>query len=236
MSSELTVLLGTAASLGFVHTILGPDHYVPFIALSKARGWNVVKTSLITILCGVGHVLSSIVLGFVGVALGIAVFKLEGIEAFRGDIATWFVMIFGFTYFVWGTFRAIRNKPHEHKHMHFDGPQHSHVHQHTGEHAHVHTSAAKNVTPWVLFIIFVFGPCEPLIPLIMYPAAKGSLLDVALVATVFGVITIGTMLVAVLASYYGLSKLPLRRFERYGHSFAGLAIFLCGAAMKFLGL
>jgi len=25
---------------------------------------------------------------------------------------------------------------------------------------------------WALFLIFVFGPCEPLIPLIMYPAAK----------------------------------------------------------------
>ena len=236
MSGELTVLVGTAASLGFVHTILGPDHYVPFIALSKARGWSVVKTSLITFLCGVGHVLSSIILGFIGVALGIAVFKLEGIEAFRGDIATWFVMIFGFTYFVWGTVRAIRNRPHRHKHIHLDGPEHSHVHQHTAEHAHVHTGSPKNVTPRVLFVIFVFGPCEPLIPLIMYPAAKGSMLDVALVAAVFGIITVGTMLAAVLVSYYGLSKLPLRRFERYSHSLAGFAIFLCGGAMKFLGL
>jgi sulfite exporter TauE/SafE len=120
--------------------------------------------------------------------------------------------------------------------MHLDKPEHSHVHQHTGEHTHVHTSSVKNVTPWVLFIIFVFGPCEPLIPLIMYPAAQGSLLDVALVAAVFGVITVGTMLAAVLVSYYGLSRLPLRRFERYAHALAGLAIFLCGGAMKFLGL
>jgi sulfite exporter TauE/SafE len=236
MSGELAVLVGTAASLGFVHTILGPDHYVPFIALSKARGWNIGKTSIITVLCGIGHVLSSIILGFVGIALGIAVFKLEGIEAFRGDIATWFVIIFGFTYLIWGLHRAIRKRPHVHKHAHTNGAEHTHTHQHIAEHTHVHGAKIKNVTPWVLFIIFVFGPCEPLIPLIMYPAAKGSLFDVTVVATVFGGITIMTMLAAVLVSYYGLSKLPLQKFERYSHALAGLAIFLCGGAMKFLGL
>ncbi|KPK63417.1 hypothetical protein AMJ83_07035 [candidate division WOR_3 bacterium SM23_42] len=236
MSGELAVLVGTAATLGFVHTIFGPDHYVPFIVLSKARGWSVLKTSIITVLCGVGHVLSSIILGFVGIALGIAVFKLEGIEAVRGDIATWFVMIFGFTYFVWGVHRALRKKPHRHKHLHIDGTTHSHAHEHSAEHTHVHSAVSASITPWILFIIFVFGPCEPLIPLIMYPAARGSIIDVWIVALVFGGITISTMLGVVLVSYFGLSAVPLRRFERYSHGIAGLAIFLCGAAMKFLGL
>ncbi len=232
MSSELVVLVGTAASLGFVHTILGPDHYVPFIVLSKARGWNALKTSMITLLCGIGHVLSSIILGFAGIALGIAVFRLESIESIRGDIATWFVIIFGFTYFVWGVHRAIKNKPHRHVHLHSKGEVHAHEHEQTDE-----TSGEKvNVTPWVLFIIFVLGPCEPLIPLIMYPAARGSILDVAIVAGVFGSITVLTMLGTVLVSYFGLSRMPFRRFERYAHATAGLAIFLCGGAMKFLGL
>lgn len=236
MSGELAVLVGTAATLGFVHTIFGPDHYVPFIVLSKARGWSVLKTSIITVLCGIGHVLSSIILGFVGIALGIAVFKLEGIEAVRGDIATWFVMIFGFTYFVWGVHRAIRKKPHRHAHLLNDGTKHSHAHEHTAEHSHLHNSRSASITPWILFIIFVFGPCEPLIPLIMYPAARGSIIDVWIVALVFGGITISTMLGVVLVSYFGLSAVPLRRFERYSHGIAGLAIFMCGAAMKFLGL
>lgn len=236
MSSELAVLVGTAASLGFVHTILGPDHYVPFIVLSKARRWNILKTSTITLLCGIAHVLSSIVLGFIGIALGVVVFKLESIEALRGDIATWFVIIFGFTYFVWGVHRAIRNKPHQHKHPHADGTTHTHSHQHAAEHTHVHTAKPGNMTPWILFVIFVFGPCEPLIPLIMYPAAKGSMFDVAIVALVFGGVTVATMLVAVLVSYFGLRSIPTLKFARYSHALAGLAIFMCGAAMKFLGL
>jgi hypothetical protein len=39
-----------------------------------------------------------------------------------------------------------------------------------------------------------------------------------------------------LTSFYGLSKLPLQKLERYSHALAGLAILLCGAAIKFLGL
>lgn len=234
MSSELAILSGTAASLGFVHTILGPDHYVPFIVLSRARGWSALRTSFITFACGVGHVLSSIVLGFIGIALGIAVFKLESIEAFRGDVATWFVIIFGFTYFIWGLHRAIRNKPHRHVHVHAGGA--GHTYEDAAGHAHDEDTTKVNVTPWVLFIIFVLGPCEPLIPLIMYPAARGSVMDVVVVATVFGSVTVLTMLGTVLLSYYGLSRMPFRRFERYAHAIAGLAIFLCGGAMKFLGL
>lgn len=235
MSRELVVLVGTAASLGFLHTLFGPDHYVPFIVLAKARNWTKLRTFWITFACGLGHVLSSIILGFIGLALGIAVLKLEGIEGFRGEIASWFVIIFGFSYLVWGTHRAIRNKPHKHRHLHNDGAVHTHEHQHTAGHTHVHNEK-PSITPWVLFIIFIFGPCEPLIPLIMYPAAKGSMWGVALVALVFGGVTILTMLTAVFSVYYGLNKLPLRRFERYTHALAGLAIFLCGSAMKFLGL
>ena len=236
MSNELMILTWTAVTIGFVHTIFGPDHYVPFIVLSKVRQWSGIKTVMITLLCGIGHVLSSIILGFVGIAVGIAVFKLETIEAFRGEIAAWLLIAFGFTYLIWGIHRAIRHKPHEHPHVHENGAVHSHSHQHVGEHTHVHTSKSANITPWILFIIFVFGPCEPLIPLVMYPAAKGNILSVVIVASVFGLTTITTMLAVVLVSFYGLSKLPVRRLERYSHALAGLTILFCGSAIKFLGL
>jgi len=236
MPREILILTGTAAAIGFFHTVIGPDHYLPFIVLSKARGWSGIKTVVITFLCGLGHILSSIILGFIGIGLGTAVLKLEAIESFRGEIAAWFLIAFGFTYFIYGIHRAIRNKSHEHHHLHESGEVHSHFHQHTGEHTHIHDSTFGNATPWVLFIIFVFGPCEPLIPLVMYPAAKGSMISVAIVASVFGLATIGTMLGIVMASYYGLSRVPFRKFERYSHAMAGLAILLCGSAIKFMGL
>jgi len=231
------VLAGTAATIGFIHTILGPDHYLPFIAMSKARNWSGARTALVTLLCGIGHVLGSIVLGLVGIFLGIVVFKLESLESLRGDLAGWLLTIFGLVYLLWGLRHAIRSRSHEHIHSHENGETHTHHHSHVGDHSHAHTKAgSRNMTPWVLFTIFVLGPCEPLIPLIMYPAAKHDAAAVIVVASVFGITTILTMLTSVMVSFYALSKVSLPNLDRYAHALAGLTILLCGGAITFLGL
>ena len=231
MDSALLLLAGTAGAVGFIHTLVGPDHYLPFIVLAKARKWSALKTAVITALCGLGHVLSSVVLGLAGIALGAAVFKLEKIESLRGDFVGWLFLIFGFTYFIWGLHRAYSMKAHLHEHAHEDGSLHSHAHIHAG------SADRKNMTPWLLFIIFVFGPCEPLIPLVMYPAAtKQGFFSVFVVAGVFALATIGTMLAIVLMAVAGLSKLPLDKLERYSHALAGLAVLICGIAIKAFGL
>jgi sulfite exporter TauE/SafE len=236
MTGELTLLAATAASIGLFHTVLGPDHYLPFIALSKARKWGAGRTAVITLLCGLGHILGSVALGFIGIALGTAIFSIEAIESFRGDIAVWFLIIFGFTYCVWGIHKALRSRQHEHAHAHENGETHSHTHSHIITHSHVHTGTSVSVTPWVLFIIFIFGPCEPLIPLIMYPAAEHNIMSVVTVTAIFGLTTIAAMLGIVLAAYYGFSKIAVPTLERYSHALAGGAILVCGVAVKFLGL
>lgn len=233
MTSELTVLAVTAASIGVGHTLLGPDHYLPFVVLSRARGWSKATTVLITVLCGIGHVGSSIVLGTAGIALGVAVANLEGIESARGDIAAWLLTAFGLVYMVWGLRRAARHRAHSHLHAHADGERHNHHHDHERAHLHPHdqAAAAPALTPWVLFTIFVFGPCEPLIPILMYPAAASSAAGVALVAGVFSVATILTMVASVLLLSFGLERVSTRGLERYSHALAGLAIFACGVAI-----
>ena len=236
MSNELLVLLFTAASIGFVHTIAGPDHYLPFIAISKAREWSNLRTLLILIPCGIGHILSSVVIGLVGVAAGIAIYSIESIESVRGDIAAWLLIGFGLAYTIWGIKKSIKNKPHTHFHIHPDGNTHLHQHTHEGEHTHVHTSEGKKITPWVLFIVFIFGPCEPLIPLVKFPAAKGNYFEVIIVSVVFGTITIAAMIGMTFLGLYGISFLPLKKLEKNMHVLAGLTILLCGIGVKFLGL
>lgn len=238
MESGLWLLTMTAASIGFIHTLVGPDHYVPFTVMSRARNWSFAKTMGITFLCGVGHILSSIVLGFVGIAFGIAVAKLEWIESQRGEVAAWLLIIFGFFYMVWGIRQGVMGKTHEHLHIHTDGEIHRHTHQHKEEHSHFHSRQEEpNLTPWILFTIFVFGPCEPLIPLLMYPAAQNSVAGVCWVATVFGTVTISTMMVLVVLTRWGILQiLPLKWFERYMHALAGGTILFCGLAIQFLGL
>lgn len=237
MSTEINALILTAATMGFFHTILGPDHYLPFVMISWARKWSGFKTAIITFLCGIGHIFSSIVLGLIGVAFGIMVGKLQIIESFRGNIAAWLFIAFGLVYFVWGLRRAYKNKPHTHGHLHIDHDDHTHEHTHHDHHTHIHAEEKKtNITPWVLFIIFVFGPCEPLIPLLMYPAAKSSWNGLIMVTAVFGATTILTMMTLVLVARSGISFARLNPLNKFSHAIAGATICLCGLAIVFLGL
>ncbi len=237
MTTELSALIITAATIGFFHTILGPDHYLPFVMISWARKWSTFKTVVITFLCGIGHIASSVVLGLIGVAFGLAVQKLEFLESARGSIAAWFFIGFGLVYFVWGFRRAYRKKAHTHSHIHGVSVLHSHTHNHQAEHIHIHDDkSAINITPWVLFIIFTFGPCEPLIPILMYPAAKNSMFGLIVVTLVFGATTICTMLGLVLLTKAGVDFIKLPRLERFSHAIAGATILLCGLAIQFLGL
>lgn len=236
MTQSIMLLAATAASIGFVHTLCGADHYLPFIVMRKARNWSLKRTILITFLCGLGHVLSSVVLGLIGVASGLALGKLEAFETFRGNLAAQALIIFGFTYCVWGIHRALRNKPHTHVHMHDGLVEHTHEHVHSHGHAHPHLHQASNITPWVLFTIFILGPCEPLIPLVMYPAYEHSISGVVMVTGIFGTVTIATMLTVVLVSAWGVGYIKLGAAERFSHALAGATICASGLAIQFLGL
>jgi sulfite exporter TauE/SafE len=237
MSQELVILTITAASIGLVHTLLGPDHYLPFVVLAKARRWTRTRTAIVTVLCGLGHVGSSVLLGTIGIALGIAVARIEVFESARGDLAAWLLTAFGLVYLVWGLRRALRGRTHTHIHAHAGGEVHVHEHNHESVHVHPHDqrATATSITPWVLFTIFVFGPCEPLIPILMYPAASESAFGVIVVAGTFALVTIATMLGVVMVLSFGLERIPTRGLERYAHALAGLAILLCGVAIH-LGL
>jgi hypothetical protein len=146
-------------------------------------------------------------------------------------------------YGAWGFTRAHRQRRHSHLHVHANGTAHSHEHAHESEHLHVHASpdgvqqsTVRRATPWVLFTIFLFGPCEPLIPLLMFPAARHSAAGVAWVTAVFGLATLATMAAAVLVCLTGVEKIRLGLLERYSHALAGGALALCGCAIQFMGL
>ncbi|MFO1407356.1 MAG: sulfite exporter TauE/SafE family protein [Steroidobacteraceae bacterium] len=238
MNTELGLLVLTAVSIGSVHTLLGPDHYLPFVAMSAARGWTRRRTLWVTALCGAGHVLGSVAIGAIGIGIGVSLAKLQWIEGLRGDVAAWLLTGFGFAYMAWGLKKALRSRPHSHDHVHADGTQHRHDHHHEHGHVHAHVDAtnARSITPWALFVIFVLGPCEPLIPLLMYPAAQHSPGGVLVVVLSFGAATIATMLTVVSLATRGLEYLPLDTAERYSHALAGAALGMCGLGIIALGL
>lgn len=229
----VAALIMTALFLGTVHTVLGPDHYVPFVALARAGRWSLRKTMAITALCGIGHILSSVVIGLVGVAAGLALSAVTEVEGTRGEIATWALIGFGLAYGAWGLWRALRNRPHEHSHVHEDGLVHAHSHGHREAHVHPH---GEGRAVWVLFVVFVLGPCEPLIPILMYPAARHDWLSLLMVTSVFGAATLAAMLALTAAGWHGLKALRLGALERFAHALAGGVLALSGLVVMVLGV
>ena len=235
MTGEVALLAFSAAAIAFAHTLLGPDHYLPFVAMARARRWSLSKTLRITLLCGTGHLAGSVLLGLAGIALGLQLSSLTWMEGIRGSLAAWLLIGFGLAYTAWGLRQAHRNRRHTHWHHH-DGITHAHEHSHRDAHAHVHEAPApgKSLTPWVLFVIFILGPCEPLIPLLMYPAARVDTVGVVVVTAVFGIVTVVTMLITVAIALSGLKVFSIGRFERYGQALAGATILACGLGVQFL--
>lgn len=201
-------LVVSTLGVAVVHA-LAPDHWVPFVAIGRAQQWSVKKLVLVTTLAGIGHVGSSVVLGLIGLALG---FLLKGIQAFesaRGEIAGLILIGFGLAYAVWGLKQA--------------------------RHGHAHLDKSQIVTVWTLIAIFVLGPCEPLIPLMLLAAQHGWA-AIWIVSVLFSGATIAMMLGQALLAYLGVRLLATERLERWTHALAGLLIALTGLLVMALGI
>ena len=232
MQGEMPILIMAAASIACLHTVTGPDHYIPFIALSRSRGWSFSKTIFWTICCGCGHVWSSVLLGLGGAAVGWSLSKITLFENVRGGIAGWCMLFFGLCYGLWGIYRSKQNKPHKHFDMYEDGSMYVYEHKH-GQVAPV--KERHKVTPWVMFIIFLLGPCEPMIPLLYFPAAKNSWPAMLVLIIVYTACTLLSMILMVVLGYFGFSFLKTEKLERHMHTIGGLTIFICGTGMIFIG-
>ncbi len=234
MTADSHALAATALVVGAVHTILGPDHYLPFIALGRARGWTLRRTLGLALVCGAAHVASSALLGLGGFAGGRAIADLVAIDGARGSLAGWLLFAIGLAYGLWGVRAAVRGRPHAHFHIHADGTAHRHLHHHHGSHAHLHAARGSRATPvaWGLFLVFVFGPCEPLIPLFIYPAASGgSALALVAVTGAFALATLGTMAVLLVLGFRAVEQAGRRAgsgLDRWSHAVAGATLALCG--------
>ena len=232
MSTELNLLLTTAVAIACLHTLTGPDHYLPFIAMGRSRGWSLARTLFWTIVCGCGHVWSSVLLGLGGAAIGWSVSGIKGLENIRGGIAGWAMLGFGGVYGIWGLIRAGRNRRHKHFEIDEDGSVYVFEHKHGQP---IRPRDKHKVTPWVLFIVFVLGPCEPMLPLLYFPAAKASWRGMLALILVYTLFTLATMVAMVLAGYFGLHFLKMEKWERYMHALGGLTLLLCGTGMVVLG-
>jgi hypothetical protein len=208
------VLLVSAVSVAFFHA-LAPDHWLPFVALAKASRWSMRKLGWIALWAGAGHVASSLLLGAVGLWLGLVIHRVQGIDAWRSSIGIGLLIGFGVAYGIWGLKHA------------------QHPHPHVSVQDAVKLYAVRRM--WMLFAIVVFGPCEPLIPL-MFVASKYGTPTIAVVSLAFSLVTIGMVVGQSLLSYAGVRLIAAPWMERYAHALAGLVIVLTAIFVWIAGI
>lgn len=202
----MDLLLFSALTIGLLHA-LAPDHWIPFVALAKAQQWSKWKTTYSVFLAGLGHVSSSVVIGLIGIAIGVATEHVTGWETIRGNVASLLLIGFGLAYMIYGLKQL--------------GKKHTH-----------RNTAVKSVSYWTLFILIIFGPCEPLIPLLFASSAYGWYSVVLLVA-LFGAATIVMMQLQVHAALWGFSFIRTHAFEHASDAIAGGVIVITGIAIRY---
>lgn len=213
-------LVFAAATVGALHT-MAPDHWMPFAALARTRGWTPWRTARTTILCGVGHVTVSATLGIAALYLGLGMMHMIG-GRLEG-MATWLLMAFGTIYMIWGLRRSFRRDPM------------AVLHAHDHHHGHGHNDHDHGLTEWSLFVLFSLDPCVALIPMIIAAAGAGWT-SVLMTVLAYEVATIGTMVVLATTAHLGARTLRAAWIDRYGDVAAGALIVFVGAAMMALGI
>jgi nickel/cobalt transporter (NicO) family protein len=215
MNQSLLITLAAAAvALGSVHS-LAPDHWVPFAAVARARGWSPGRTARVTLLCGFGHVTGSVLLGLAGLAAGLEMLARFGsrIETAAGVL----LIGFGLAYGIWGLRRATGRRLHGHSHRHYD---------------HVHDP--NRTTVWTLFLLFSADPCVAVIP-ILFAAAPLGALRTGTVVVLYELATLATMVLLVLPAYAGAKVLKARWLDHYGDAVAGAVIAVVGILVMAMG-
>jgi hypothetical protein len=204
-----------AGTVGSLHT-LAPDHWVPFAAVARARGWSVARTTGVTIACGFGHVTVSAAMGLLALFLSLQVFDVIGrkLEAAGGVL----LIAFGLAYAAWGLRRAAGTHLHGHTHVHYD---------------HVHS--ADRASALSLFLLFSADPCVAVIPLIVAGAPLGAAKVLGIVV-VYEVATLATMVALVLPARAAAQAARGVWLNRYGDAAAGGLIAATGLLVTVLGL
>jgi nickel/cobalt transporter (NicO) family protein len=214
------MLVFAAATVGSLHTT-APDHWMPFAALARARGWTPARAARTTILCGFGHVTVSATLGIAAAFAGLGVIRLMG--GHLETLATWMLMAFGTVYMIWGIRRSLHRDPL------------AVIHPHDHHHTHGHNDHDHGLTEWSLFLLFSADPCVAVIPMIMASAGAGWQ-TVGAVVVSYELATISTMVALVTAAHAGARSMNAPWIDRYGDAVAGALIVSVGAAMAVLGI
>jgi nickel/cobalt transporter (NicO) family protein len=219
------LLVLSACSTAVIHALI-PDHWLPFVLMSRVESWSERRAATLTGLAGLLHVLVTLLFGGLTIAFGTATAQglAERTGRSLGFLGGLLLAVFGLAYGIWRHRReadahARRNDPPS-------GPRgHIHAHGHLLERWFHGALTAR-----ALVVVIGMSPCALLVPILFASAAEGS---GALLVAAFGfaLCTIGTMVGVTVSAMRGMRRIDLPFFTRYGDLISGAIVGVVGVLM-----
>lgn len=215
MSHNAPALLAAAAGVGLGHAIL-PDHWVPLAVLGRARRYPLMRVARLSTLAGITHVLVSIVLGAVIIAVGLQ---------FRSSVQSAEDAIVGVILIATGVgFTIMELTGHGHGHGHDHGHDHSHEHH---DHADHETHGPRGILSFIVPFGAAASPDLTILPVFLAATTAGVATAAGTVA-VFAAVTIGTIVGLTLAATRGGYQLQGEWLERWGNTLTAAVLIVIG--------
>jgi nickel/cobalt exporter len=202
----ITLITGSLV-LSILHGII-PNHWLPVLAISKKEKWDLSETSRVTIIAGLSHAASTVL---IGVLLALVGAKLAAVvESFTAFVAPGLLVALG-VFYIW---------------------QHSHHHHF---HMHGHPEQASNKTRLIFSLAsaMFFSPCFEIEAYFLVAGAEGWWL-VALLAVLYTLVTISGMVIWVRLAHRGLLRMNWHSLEHNAGIITGITLVLSGALTFFL--
>jgi nickel/cobalt exporter len=211
--SATPALLAASAGVGFGHAIL-PDHWVPLAVLGRSRRYPLSRVARLSGLAGVAHVLVSILLGAVIIAVGLQ---------FRSTVQSAQDTIIGCALILTGLGFVV---------LELTGRGHHHEHGHDHDHDHEHHPGEEGRFRGLASVMVPFGaaasPDLTILPVFLASATVGVSTAVGSLV-IFAVVTIGTIVGLTLAACFGGYQIQGQWLERWGNAFTALTLVVIGA-------
>jgi nickel/cobalt transporter (NicO) family protein len=214
-------LLAAAAGVGFGHAIL-PDHWVPLAVLGRTRRYPLGRVARLSGMAGVTHVLVSLVLGAIVIAVGLQ---------FRSTVEHAQDLVIGAILIATGIGFALlelsgRGHTHgEHAHSHGDHADHGdHGHPH---HDHQHDGRWSGLAALVIPFGAAASPDLTILPVFLAATTAGIGIAIGSLA-IFAAVTIGTIVGLTLAAARGGYQLRGAWLDRWGNAVTALTLLAVG--------
>ncbi|MBV8171317.1 MAG: hypothetical protein JO219_05225 [Candidatus Eremiobacteraeota bacterium] len=205
------LLLSAVAVIGILHTIV-PDHWAPIAVLARQQGWTRRHTAWTAAGAGLGHTLSTLLIGAFAWIAGIAAAARYG--HYVNILSGVALIAFG----AWIAISSLREARESEEQLESEAA------------AQARTIATRTS----IMLIVGSSPSVEALPTFFAAAPHGVYAEL-LLALVFAATTIGTYVVTTLVSTAGLERLRISALERYGEVISGAFVALVGAVFLFIG-